>query len=270
MKFGYQLGSGAVTQRDAFAASGKLNVLRFPMVPDITGTDFDQGQTIGYLQYCQQYKLTPHVTLYDSGRNYPSDLTAYALKFFNFVYSMGIREASFEVGNEMDQVSWIHPSTDMTGDSIFIAYTDLYVKCSNALKAFRSAHPYAQFKLGGTAAATGGWFTARVLSWADKHNHVMDFASWHLYGKYCCNDELQNQIRSVKAVKDIPVWLTEVGYDPADVKNSSTDAVDWVIQFLPPKNVDTLIWLRASPGIWNADGTVTPMGQVIIDYRKVV
>ena len=73
---------------------------------------------VGYLNYCKQYNVQPHVTLFDAERNYPSDLSSYAESFFDFIYDNGIIDASFEVGNEFDQPSWIHPSPDMRGDTI--------------------------------------------------------------------------------------------------------------------------------------------------------
>ncbi len=270
MKFGIQLGADAVPQRDALAASGKLNVLRFPVCPDAAGTGFHSGWTVGMLDYCKQYGIAPHCTFGDAGRNYPADFSVFAEAFFNLVYSKGIIDASFDVGNELDQPSWIHPSTDMTGDSIFLAYQGLYKSCSDGLKRFRAAHPYAveQYKLGGSAASTGSWFTQRLMLWAIEQGHIMDFASWHHYGIDKTNARLQAEIASIKAIKNLPIYITETSYDPWFKSNTSKDATDWVTQFYPPKDVDVTIWLSNcigdSAGIWNVDGTITPMGNVIL------
>lgn len=270
MIFGMQFGGAAIPQRDALAAAGKLGTVRFPACPDTAGTGFSQGWTIGLITYCQQHNIRPHITLGDAGRNYPADFSAFAESLFNLVYSMGVSDATFEVGNEFDQPSWIHPSTDMTGDSIFNAYTTLYQQCSDALKRFRSAHPYAKetYKLGGSSAGTGSWFTQRLIIWAMEHDAIMDYASWHHYGHAKTNTRLQAEIASIKAIKPLPVFITETSFDPYFKTNSTKDAVDWVTQYFPQPNVDTLIWLSNSmgdgAGIWNSDGTPTMMGAFIL------
>jgi hypothetical protein len=269
--FGFGLGGGAIAQRDAFVAAGRAQVIRFPMLPDPSGTGFDASHTTGVEDYCLSRGCTPLIRVFDrQGPDWiwPTDLTAYFEVYLHHLYGKGIRTAYFEVGNEMDSPGrWIYPSTDGTQDKVFLAYRRLYEKCSIAMNNFRVSHPDANFKLGGTAAAIGAWFSMRMLSSAQQNNLIMDFISWHHYGLHVTNEELQDQIRAVRGMTSLPIWLTEVGYDPAGKLNFSSDAVNWAKQFKWPA-VDAVIWLFSSAsdgaGLWLPNGAMSPIGAAVL------
>ena len=268
MKFGYQLGSGAIKQRESFAASGKLNVLRFPVVYDPNSpSGFEGGQTTGSLEYCKAYGLIPHATFFNSDLSlYPADRVAFVTSFYQYVYDHyrdypNIMAMTMEVGNERDAL--------MT----FPVYCSLYAECSDGMERFKQAHPYGgKFRLGGAGATTGGWFTIAVMLWAKQKGHIFDFASWH-HGNYCTNKDLQEMIDTVKRLDPkMPVFLTEVGYEltnPTD--QDRKDAEDWVTQLLWP-DVEVFIWLLSGwddpsdeSGLWKSDGNRTGPGNIILN-----
>lgn len=277
MRFGIQCGPNAQAQIKSAIASKLIGRIRFAC-----GHDQSQpsGFSIGFtnaLVWCKANGTIPHIIIGEtpSPQNWWNWYQSFIRPLFDWVWAQGIIEASFEVGNEFDVHNTLDPTATSTQDILFRDYKQLYKQCANALIDFISTHPTAQYTIGGAAAATGMAFTSRLLTWCRANRIRIDFASCHYYGLGTPVSIMRDEIRMIKGICDIPVWLTEVGYDSDNGKNSSPEAVNWIKEmFNGSMGNDEIFWqIHCSDngsGIWYSDGTITPMGKPILDYRKAI
>lgn len=231
--------SGNGDSANVIALGNACRYLRLKVISDANG-DFDPVNTLAHVTWAQDRSMIPHCLI---GERIPGEMTTlvgaefetHVTGWLEYLYSEGVTECRLEVGNEMDSDGGWSLWDEVPQDKMQ-AYRTLYAAASDAVKAFRLLHPEIDYALIGPAftAAIQYWTDlVEFVKWAVNNGHILDAVTWHWYCYHVDIDDLTWRCEEIHAIRpDMPIILTETGYDATNAHNLTSDAADTFRHFL--------------------------------------
>jgi len=174
----------------------------------LINVEHDEQRRSKLLGYCRDYGFIPHIIIgqHSMGYTWPPDWDSYKTHIELMIDEVAdFDQTVWEVGNEiMHNGGWINPDSNSWDAETYNRYKTLYWEIAEVFEGKDST------QLGGWASAAHPWLSS-FLQMGTKIK--MDFVGIHWYGYGQSISEVVSCISKAKTYNDIPVWLTESGYN---------------------------------------------------------